>query len=278
MRSKGAGSELLVSGSGTLNNQETRGIRLLLLAVVFIGVVSVVAPAIPVRWKVETSFLPSLLIGLVALVVIFNLRVASQRNALRRVSDALIAADSYIERLERFSLLDPHTQLFNRRYLDQLFSHQSSVINRSGRATTFVLIAVLLAEERVASDEMLAKAAFVVRSNFRGSDIIVRCAPDQFLIVMPDTDEAQAQIALNRLAEKVEFWNLENETVEMALRHERALCTPGANLWEKLNGMEEKLKKSESERCAAPRDKARRPGEGVTNGTENAQAKRFFTD
>jgi len=64
---------------------------------------------------------------------------------------------------------------FNRRYLDQLFSHQSSAINRSGRAATFVLIAVRPDEERPASDEVLTKAAFVVRSNFRGSDVIVRC-------------------------------------------------------------------------------------------------------
>jgi len=246
LRNHSAESELLVSGNKALNDEETHGIRLLLLAVIFIGVVSVVAPAIPVRWKAETSFLPPLLIGLIALVVIFNLRVASQKKTLRRVSDALIAADSYIERLEQFSLLDPRTQLFNRRYLDQLFSHQSSAINRSGRAATFVLIAVRPDEERPASDEVLTKAAFVVRSNFRGSDVIVRCAPDQFLIVMPDTDEAQAQIALNRLADKVEFWNLENENVEMALRYERVLCTPGANLWERLNGMEEKLKSSQN--------------------------------
>lgn len=225
------------------NDQETRGIRFLLIAVVLVGIVSVLVPAFPGQLKIEAVFLPPLLIGLIALAVLFNLRLAAQNRSLQRISDALIAATSYVERLEQFSLLDPQTQLFNRSYLDQLFGQQSALINRSGRPATLVLIAVRPDETRM-SDDVLIKAAFVVRSNFRGSDYIVRYAPNEFLIVMPDTDEAQAQIALNRLAEKVEFWNLENETVEMALRYEKTFCPPGANLWEKLREADDKLESS----------------------------------
>jgi diguanylate cyclase (GGDEF)-like protein len=231
-------SELSVGGQ---NDEETHGIRLLLLAVVLVGAVSVLVPSIPKQWKVEIDFLPPLLIGLVALVLLFNLRLAAQRKSLRKVSNALIAATSYIDRLEHFSFLDPETQLFNRRYLDQLFSQQASSLNRSGHPATLVLIAVRPDERKVANESVIIKAAFVLRSNFRGSDYIVRCSLNQFLVVLPDTDEPQAQIALNRLAEKVEYWNLENESTEMVLRYERTVCPPGANLWEKLREVELKL-------------------------------------
>jgi len=61
---------------------------------------------------------------------------------------------------------------------------------------------------------------------------------------MPDTDDSQAQIALNRLTEKVEYWNLENEAAEIVLRYELTVCAPGSNLWEKLRETEERLETS----------------------------------
>jgi diguanylate cyclase (GGDEF)-like protein len=144
--------------------------------------------------------------------------------------------------LELCSFVDPETQLFNRRYLDQLFNQQLKWLNRSGKPATLLLFEVLPKGQIASTDAIAICAALVLRSNFRGSDFIVRNANYQFLVLLPDTTEGQAQFALNRLTDKVENWNLENEKSEMVLRHELSACPPGSNFWEILRKMEDGLK------------------------------------
>jgi diguanylate cyclase (GGDEF)-like protein len=212
------------------------------LIVVSVGAVSVLVSRVSSQARGEIGFLPQLLIGLVFLALIFALHLASQRKLLREVSSALIAATSYVNRLEQFSFIDPPTQLFNRRYLDELFNQQLKWLNRTGESATLLLIEVLPARQKLAAEEIVIEASFVLRSSFRGSDFVVRTSIDQFLVLLPDTTEHQAQYALNRLTDKVEYWNLQNETFEMVLGHELSTCPPGGNLWEKLREIEERLR------------------------------------
>jgi diguanylate cyclase (GGDEF)-like protein len=226
------------------NRQEIWGIRILLLVVVLETVTSVLMPRLSGLVRLEISFVPQLLIAFVALVLILNLRVTSQRKSLRSVSKALLDSISYIDRLENFSLLDPQTQTFSRSYLYQLFNQQSRSSNRAGTTITLCLIAVRPDGQSTAPsamEEIVEDAALVLRANFRGSDYIVRYAEDQFLILLPDTNGQQAQIALNRLTDKVEYWNLENESASISLRQEMVSCPPGGDLWERLSKMESKL-------------------------------------
>ena len=81
--------------------------RILLLVVVLETVISVVMPRLSGQVRLEISFLPQLLIAFVALVLVLNLRVTSQRKSLLSVSKALLDSISYIDRLEEFSSLIP---------------------------------------------------------------------------------------------------------------------------------------------------------------------------
>ena len=230
------------------NHQETWGTRILFLVVVLESVVSVLMPHLSGQVRLEISFLPQLLIAFVALILTLHLRVVSQRKSLRGVSKALIDSISYIDRLENFSFIDPQTQTFSRSYLYQLFSLQSKSSNRAGTTTTLCLVAVRPDERTAdssASEEIIDDAALVLRANFRGSDYVVRYTRDQFLVLLPDTTEPQAQIALNRLADKVEFWNLENESASISLRQEMICCPPGGDLWVRLSEMEKNLQDEE---------------------------------
>jgi diguanylate cyclase (GGDEF)-like protein len=215
---------------------------ILLLIVVLVGAISVLVLRMSSHARVEICLLPQRLVGLVFLVLILALHLASQRKLLRQVSTALIAATSYVNRLEQFSFIDPQTQLFNQRYLEQLFNQQLKWLNRTGESATLLLIEVLPVGQKPAAEEIVIEASFVLRSSFRGSDFVVRNSPGQFLVLLPDTTKHQAQYALNRLTEKVDYWNLQNETFEMVLRHELCTCPPGGNLWEKLREIEERLR------------------------------------
>ncbi len=223
------------------SDREIRRVRILLMLLMFVETVSVLVPRNSNHWTSEFRFLPQILVGFVFLALILMLHLASQRKILQDVSTALVAATSYADRLEQMSLIDPATQLFNRRYLNELFNHQRKWLNRSGRAANLLLMEVHANEENAAAEAVVLESAFIFRSNFRGSDYLVRYSPEQFLVVMPDTDEPAAQIALCRLIDKVDRWNRANENKEMALR--LALCTylPGGDIWQCLSELEQKM-------------------------------------
>src|SRR5260370_7246344 len=58
-----------------------------------------------------------------------------------------------------------------------------------------------------------ADLARMMKKVFRGGDLIFRQGGDEFLTVMPDTSEQQAENPLHRLLTSVEQWNAENGKV-----------------------------------------------------------------
>ena len=82
--------------------------------------------------RIEEGYLPQLFFGLICLVVLFNIYLLSQRVNLNSTRKALISELVLNERLESLSLIDPLTQLFNRRALNELISHQVARANRNG--------------------------------------------------------------------------------------------------------------------------------------------------
>jgi diguanylate cyclase (GGDEF)-like protein len=223
------------------NAQERWGTRILLLVVAAQAVVSFLMPRLSGTLRLEVSFLPQLLIAVLALVVILEMRQKSHRTSLRDVSKALMDSIAYIERLEEYSFIDPETHTFQRSYLDHLFREESQFSNRNGSMTTLCLFEVRSDGQQSASEESIRSAASILRSNFRGSDSIVRYATDQFLVLLSDTNDQQAAIALNRLEGKVEFWDIENDQASIMLRQQVSSCLPGEDLWVKLRAIKEKL-------------------------------------
>ena len=59
----------------------------------------------------------------------------------------------------------------------------------------------------VAGDHLLLVLSQLLRSTLRGSDIVCRYGNDDFLLMLPDTAETQAQRAMSRVMRAVEKWN-----------------------------------------------------------------------
>ena len=56
---------------------------------------------------------------------------------------------------------------------------------------------------------------------------------------MPETNPEQAQIALNRLQQKLDDWNLETRGTEMLVHYTVGCCSPGGDVWAVLRLTEE---------------------------------------
>ena len=195
-------------------------IALLVSVVLMAGFAAVIAPNL--MWKAEmmhtnARYLPQLFFGLISLVLLFNVYIIAQKRELNTTRKALVQELLFNERLENLSLVDSLTQLLNRRALDQMLGKEVTRANRYGTGLTVVMVDVNDFKSinsrfgQKTGDEFLASAAKLLRSTFRGSDMIFRYSGDDFLVVMPETTELQAECAVKRLAQELERWNLENE-------------------------------------------------------------------
>ena len=191
----------------------------LIILVLTAGFLALIAPNLV--WaqriiRIEQAYLPQLVFGLICLVVLFNIYLLSQRVTLNSTRKALISELVLNERLESLSLIDPLTQLFNRRALNELISHQLARSNRNGTPLTILIMDLNGFRElnsklgSMEGNRVLGEFSRMLKKVFRGGDLLFRQGGDEFLAVMPDTSEQQAENPLQRLLRSLEQWNAEN--------------------------------------------------------------------
>lgn len=162
---------------------------------------------------IQTAYLPQLFFGLISLILLFNIYLLQQKISLNHTRGRLIGELVLNERLESLSLVDPLTQLLNRRALNELIPREVARANRYGRPLTFLAMDLRGFREinaRFGTNEgtqLLVEFGKLLKSNFRGCDILLRQGGDEFIVVLPDTSEEEAEAALHRLLRSVKQWN-----------------------------------------------------------------------
>jgi diguanylate cyclase (GGDEF)-like protein len=163
--------------------------------------------------QIEGSYVPQLFFGFIVLVVLFNIYALDQRRRLRRTRDELVRQIARREAAEREALIDPLTGTFNRRYMDHMVAREASRADRLGSNLTLMVIdvddfrSVNTRFGHPEGDRFLKEVAQVLTKTFRSSDTIIRYGGDEFLAVLPEADEQQAQRAVARLLTRVAEWN-----------------------------------------------------------------------
>lgn len=107
--------------------------------------------------------------------------------------------------LQKEALTDPLTGLGNRRSLDQFWERMLDPQGRLTRSCAFILIDLdgfkpindVLGHD--AGDEVLELLGRIIQSALRQNDTAVRLGGDEFLIVLPEHPEHDAQVAAERL-------------------------------------------------------------------------------
>lgn len=215
------------------------------------GFLALIAPSLTSGERVlrmGQAYMPQLFFGLICLVVLCNIYLLSQRANLNSTRRALIGELVLNERLENLSLIDPLTQLLNRRALNELISHQLARSNRSGDPLTFLSVDINEFRElnaklgNMEGNRVLSEFARILKNVFRGGDLIFRQGGDEFLIVMSDTTEAQAEFPLQRLLRAAAEWNQANgKAYQLSFTWGVAAYVTGTSLEEILRTVDRKL-------------------------------------
>lgn len=225
---------------------------LLILLIIAAGFLGLALPNL--MWKLKTlqvdgRYLPQLFFGFLALIVLFNIYAIEQRRDLHTTRDELIRELVRAEAAEGLSLVDPLTEIFNRRYLDQLLVKETSRADRLGTDLTFMMIdvdnfkSVNTRFGHLVGDRVLSEVALLMKKTFRSSDTVVRYGGDEFLAVMAETNMTQGARAGQRLQEQVDRWNQDNriEDYKMSLSYGLASFTKGANVAEIIESADKKM-------------------------------------
>jgi diguanylate cyclase (GGDEF)-like protein len=115
----------------------------------------------------------------------------------------------HAEELERLATTDGMTNVYNRRHFLTLAEAEWSRFQRYHRPLTLLLIDVDRLKTindgfgHVAGDMAIVGAAETFRNNRRGPDVVARVGGDEFAILLPETDLAQAQIVADRLRQEL---------------------------------------------------------------------------
>jgi diguanylate cyclase (GGDEF)-like protein len=150
--------------------------------------------------------------GLVGVVLLFNIYTFYQQIQLKRLRSQLtkqieIAAEQHMraEEFLKLAMLDPLTDLHNRRFAQERLAAEIARSQRHGHALT-VLLLDLDEFKRLndfhghfAGDLALKEFARRLSRAIRGSDLAVRLGGDEFLVLLPECKLGDVQAVLARL-------------------------------------------------------------------------------
>ncbi len=191
-------------------------IGLLVVLVLACGFVALVAPNL--MWsarqvKVAGSYLPQLFFGFIALIVLFNIYVIGQRRELNSARQQLTWELMFDQRAHSLTLVDPLTQILNRRYLDYIIPKEVASANRHGAPLSFILFdledfrSINTRYGHKVGDALLVDTAKLLTSAFTANETVLRYGGDEFLVVVPDCGEEHAEQLAQHFLSQVKLWN-----------------------------------------------------------------------
>ncbi|MCB0280870.1 MAG: diguanylate cyclase, partial [Calditrichaeota bacterium] len=159
------------------------------------------------------------------LAQMFNLMTEKLRQSQSKILAANKAMQQKNKLLEKLSITDGLTGLYNRNKLNLIIQDQLSRFQRNKRAFAVLMIDVDYFKElndelgHVAGDEILATVAKCLMQSIRSIDFAARYGGDEFIIIQTETTVNEAIITAERIQSKVSETHCKaaNKTINVTL-------------------------------------------------------------
>jgi diguanylate cyclase (GGDEF)-like protein len=226
-------------------------------AIVALGMLALLVPTTFLRGgelHLEIDVSKELFFALIAMLVIFNLYVMSRKFDLRRTRQQLVGVTMQNELTRLQSFIDPLTEVYNRRSLDEMAGKYISRARRTKTPLTFLLADLDRFKQintkfgHLTGDLVLAEIAALLRSCVRGSDSVVRYGGDEFLIFLADANSADSDTVVRRIEASLQAWNRSGQLPEFDVTVSIGIAEwkDGATLDETLDAADEDMYKGKA--------------------------------
>jgi diguanylate cyclase (GGDEF)-like protein len=158
------------------------------------------------------DLLPPVLFGFLSIVLLLNFYLARSESIIEALSEEVMTQKIEAELNRELSLLDPVTEVYNRRYARIILQSEAKRVNRNG--TTLALMMVDITGFRRVNDSLgytggdvaLHQIAHLLRDKIRNSDIIVRFGGDEFMLILPEAQKEGIELLAGRLRKAIVDW------------------------------------------------------------------------
>lgn len=131
--------------------------------------------------------------------------IGALKDAQNELSEAYALLALKSVELEKASITDSLTGLFNRRRLDEAFAHELDRAQRYAKPVSLIIAdvdyfkAINDTHGHQTGDDVLKAIAGLLRSGVRAVDVVGRWGGEEFLVICPDTDLDGAQALAEKL-------------------------------------------------------------------------------
>lgn len=201
-----------------------------IVAVLVLGVLSLLLPTS--FWnlnQLEMKIPPQVLFVIMMLVIVGVLYYVRSEMEMRRLRLLNLQQMLAIQSGQTASLIDPGTRVLNRAFLRDLLKGEVVRAERNKRPLALIMCDLDNFKQvndrygHLMGDYVLAQVASILKSCVRGSDYVVRYGGDEFLLVLPETDESGAQIVRGRIQQKVADWDRTNRIGDVPIAMSQGL-------------------------------------------------------
>ncbi len=140
---------------------------------------------------------------------VFDLELASVISLIGNNVSLVFDKIRLFKEMERLSITDPLTGLFNRRYFYDALEKEIERVKRYKVSFSIVLLDIDDFKRvndkygHLAGDRVLQIIADILRRNLRKVDVIARYGGEEFILLLPNTEKEEAELIANRIREEV---------------------------------------------------------------------------
>jgi diguanylate cyclase (GGDEF)-like protein len=164
------------------------------------GIASFAVPALLSGFdNLHAFFLDRAVRGLFGLVIVFSIYVIYEQVQLNRIRH------EFADNLYKMAILDPVTNMFNRRYILHWLGEEIARCRRHGKPLTVIALDLDCFKQindehgHAVGDYVLRMFGEQLKRATRGSDVVARYGGDEFMAILPECAIEQIRYVLDRL-------------------------------------------------------------------------------